>query len=164
MKKVTPFLWYNGKAEEAARFYVSVISNSKILSVTKNASSGTGPVGKVMAVRFSLGGQEFMAFNGGPRFKFTWAFSMFVNCKDQREVDRIWGKLVRGGKPLQCGWLEDRYGLAWQIIPRGMLEMIGHRDHVKAGRAVQAMLKMVKIDIGRIRNAFDGKAAKGGKS
>ena len=97
-----------------------------------------------------------MAFNGGPRIKFTWAVSMFVTCKDQREVDRLWAKLVKGGKPSQCGWLQDKYGLFWQIIPRALMEMIGHKDQAKAGRAVQAMLKMVKIDVAKLRRAFDG--------
>ena len=119
MKKVTPFLWFKDQAEQAARFYVSLFKNSRVISVTRNAVGVTGPKGKVMAVRFRLDGQEFMAFNGGPMFKFTWAYSMFVTCKDQREVDRLWGKLVRGGKPSQCGWLEDRFGLPWQIVPRG---------------------------------------------
>lgn len=157
MKKVTPFLWYRGQAEEAAKFYVSVIPRSRILSVTRNSSSGTGKVGSVMAVRFRLDGQEFVAFNGAPGVKFTWAVSMFVTCKDQREVDRVYGRLVRGGKPLACGWLQDKYGLPWQIIPKGMLEMIAHRDQAKAERAVQAMLKMVKIDFNKIRKAFQGK-------
>ncbi len=156
MKQVTPFLWYNDQAEQAARFYVSLFKHSKVLSVTRNASEGTGPKGKVMTVRFRLNGQEFMAFNGGPRIKFTWAVSMFVTCKDQREVDRLWAKLVKGGKPSQCGWLQDKYGLFWQIIPRALMEMIGHKDQAKAGRAVQAMLKMVKIDVAKLRRAFDG--------
>ena len=158
MQKITTFLMFNDQADAAVNLYTSVFKNSKIVSMHR---AGPSPTDAVMSATFQLEVQQFMAFNGGPRFKFTWAISMFVTCKDQKEVDRVWKKLVAGGKSLQCGWLEDRYGLAWQIIPSGMLDMIGHRDRVKAGRAVQAMLRMVKIDIGQIRRAFAGKQALG---
>ena len=156
MKQVTPFLWYKGQAEQAAWFYVSLFKGSKVLSVTHNATHLTGKKGKVMTVRFRLNGQEYVAFNGAPGIKFNWAFSMFVNCKDQREADRLWGRLAKGGKPLMCGWVEDRFGLCWQVVPRGLLEMIGHKDKAKAERATKAMMKMVKIDIAKVRRAFNG--------
>ena len=158
MKQVTPFLWFRKDAEKAARLYVSLFRNSKILAIARNTTGITGKPGRVMTVRFRLNGQEYLAFNGGPDLKLTTAYSMFVTCKDQQEVDRLWNKLVKGGRPIQCGWLEDRYGLAWQIIPNGMLELIGHKDRTKAGRAARAMLKMVKIDFARIKSAFRGPA------
>ncbi len=151
MQKVTPFLWFNTEAEAAAKFYTSIFKNSKILSVMP------GPDGNAMGVSFELEGQEFKAINGGPQFKFTEAISLFVDCKDQKEVDYFWEKLSVGGKTQQCGWLKDKYGLSWQIIPAALGDMLGDDDREKANRAMQAMLAMEKIDIAGLKKAFDGK-------
>ena len=148
MKKITPFLWFDDQAEQAMRFYVSVFKNSKVLSVSP------GPNGKAMSVTFELEGQAFMALNGGPQFKFTEAISLFVSCKTQDEVDELWAKLTAdGGEESRCGWLKDKYGLSWQIIPTALMEMLGDADPGKAGRAMEAMLKMNKIDIKALRAA-----------
>lgn len=150
MKKITPFLWFDDQAEQAMRFYVSVFKNSKVLSVSP------GPNGKAMSVTFELEGQAFMALNGGPQFKFTEAISLFVSCKTQDEVDELWAKLTAdGGEESRCGWLKDKYGLSWQIIPTALMEMLGDADPGKAGRAMEAMLKMNKIDIKALRAARD---------
>ena len=150
MNKITPFLWFDGKAEEAMRFYVSIFRNSKVLSVSP------GPNGKAMSVTFELEGQAFMALNGGPEFKFTEAISLFVSCTTQEEVDDLWAKLTAdGGEESRCGWLKDKYGLSWQIIPTALMEMLGDQDPEKAGRAMEAMLTMSKIDIKALRAARD---------
>ena len=150
MKTITPFLWFDDQAEQAMRFYVSVFKNSKVLSVSP------GPNGKAMSVTFELEGQAFMALNGGPQFKFTEAISLFVSCKTQDEVDELWAKLTAdGGEESRCGWLKDKYGLSWQIIPTALMEMLGDADPGKAGRAMEAMLKMNKIDIKALRAARD---------
>ena len=149
MQKIVPFLWFDGKAEEAARFYVSVFKNSKVVKVIP------GPKGTSMGVTFQLEGQEFYALNGDPQFKFTPAISLFVNCETQQEVDELWKKLWAGGSEEQCGWLKDRYGLSWQIIPTVLGKMLGDKDPVKANRAMQAMLQMKKIDIKRLQEAYD---------
>ena len=150
MNKITPFLWFDDQAEQAMRFYVSVFKNSKVLSVSP------GPNGKAMSVTFELEGQAFMALNGGPQFKFTEAISLFVSCKTQDEVDELWAKLTAdGGEESRCGWLKDKYGLSWQIIPTALMEMLGDADPGKAGRAMEAMLKMNKIDIKALRAARD---------
>lgn len=152
MQKITTFLWFDGKAEEAMKFYVSVFKNSKILSTMP------GPDGKVMTGTFQLEGQNFMALNGGPQFTFTEAISLFVNCETQAEVDDLWKKLtVDGGEESMCGWLKDKYGLSWQIVPSVLGKLFGDKDRVKAGRAVQAMLKMKKLDIAKLQAAFDGR-------
>ena len=143
MKKVTPFLWFDNQAEEAANFYVSIFKNSKVSSISP------------MLVTFELDGQEFMALNGGPEFKLTEAFSNFVNCETQEEVDELWAKLTAGGEESQCGWLKDKYGLWWQIIPVALGEMMGDKDPVKAKRVVDAMLQMKKIDIKILKQAYD---------
>ena len=149
MQKIVPFLWFDGKAEEAADFYVSVFKNSKILSVS-------GPKGKAMSVTFQLEGQPFYALNGGPQFKFTEAISLFVNCETQAEVDALWSKLIAGGgAESQCGWLKDKFGLSWQIIPTTLGRMLGDKDPKKANAAMQAMLQMKKIDIKRLQQAYD---------
>jgi len=149
MQKIVPFLWFDGKAEEAAEFYVSVFKNSKILSVS-------GPKGKAMSVTFQLEGQPFYALNGGPQFKFTEAISLFVNCETQAEVDDLWSKLTAGGgAESQCGWLKDRFGLSWQIIPTALGRMLGDKDPKKANAAMQAMLQMKKIDTQRLQQAYD---------
>ena len=150
MNKITPFLWFDDQAEQAMRFYVSVFKNSKVLSVSP------GPNGKAMSVTFELEGQAFMALNGGPEFKFTEAISLFVSCTTQEEVDDLWAKLTAdGGEESRCGWLKDKYGLSWQIIPTALMEMLGDADPGKAGRAMEAMLKMNKIDIKALRAARD---------
>ncbi len=154
MKKITPFLWFDDQAEEAAKFYVSVFKNSKLKSVKR---TGKGPKAKAFSVTFQLEGQDFFALNGGPHFKFTPAISLFVDCKDQREVDTLWKKLLKGGKESRCGWLEDKYGLSWQVIPKQLGEMLGDKDPEKAGRAMQAMMKMVKIDVKELKKAYDGR-------
>lgn len=155
MQKITPFLWFNDNAEEAANFYVSVFRNSKIVSVTRYGETGPGPKGSVMSVIFQLEGQEFYALNGGPQFTFTPAISLFVNCETQREVDELWGKLSQGGARQQCGWLQDKYGLSWQIIPSVLGRMLQDKDAAKAERVMQAMLQMDKIDIERLQQAYE---------
>lgn len=158
MQKITPFLWFDDQAEEAINFYVSIFKNSKVVSITRYGDEVPGPKGKVMTATFQLDGQEFMALNGGPQFKFTEAISFFVNCETQEEVDELWGKLTSdGGEESMCGWLKDKYGLSWQIIPTALGEMLGDKDPEKAGRVMQAMLKMQKIDIKTLEQAYDGK-------
>jgi len=149
MQKIVPFLWYDGKAEEAARFYVSIFKNSKVMSVTP------GPDGTAMAVTFQLEGQTFYALNGGPKYKFTPAISLYVDCETQTEVDELWNKLSAGGREDQCGWLQDRYGLSWQIIPTALPRLLGDKDPKKANAAMQAMLRMQKIDIKELQQAHD---------
>lgn len=156
MQKITPFLWFDNQAEEAAKFYVSIFKKSKILGVTRYGEAGPGPKGSAMTVRFELGGQEFIALNGGPHFKFTEAISFSVDCKTQDEVDEFWRKLSEGGEEGQCGWLKDKYGLSWQINPAILGEMLSDSDAKKAKRVMEAMLKMKKIEIGRLRQAYDG--------
>ena len=155
MQKVTPFLWFDNQAEEAMNFYVSLFKNSKVLSVSRYGEGGPGPQGTVMTATFQLDGQEFMALNGGPYFKFTEAISLFVNCETQEEVDELWGKLSEGGEISQCGWLKDKYGLSWQIVPTALGQMLGDKDPQKSQNVMQAMLQMTKIDIAALRRAYD---------
>ena len=155
MQKITPFLWFDDQAEEAMNYYVSIFKNSKIVSVNRYGDAGPGPKGKVMTATFQLNGQEFMALNGGPEFRFTEAISFFVNCETQQEVDELWEKLSAGGEEQRCGWLKDKYGLSWQIIPTVLGELMGDQDAEKAGRVTQAMLQMNKIDIAGLRRAYD---------
>jgi predicted 3-demethylubiquinone-9 3-methyltransferase (glyoxalase superfamily) len=151
MNKITPFLWFDDQAEEAMRLYVSVFKDSKVVSVTP------GPTGKAMSVQFELEGQPIMGLNAGPRFKFTEAISFFVSCKDQAEVDELWGKLTaNGGEESQCGWLKDRYGLWWQIIPTALIDALGDKDPDAAKRSMEAMLTMKKIDIKALETARKG--------
>ncbi len=157
MQKITPFLWFDGTAEEAMNFYVSVFKNSRIRSVTRYGEAGPGPQGTVMSATFQLDGQEFMALNGGPHFTFSPAISFFVNCATQAEVDELWEKLSAGGEKQRCGWLRDKYGVSWQIIPAALGEMLQDRDSGKSTRVMQAMLEMGKIDIERLRQAYEGK-------
>ena len=159
MQKITPFLWYDIQAEEAANFYVSIFKNSRILNVSRYGEAGPGPKGSAMSVTFELDGQRFIALNGGPHFKFTPAISFFVDCKDQQEVDELWNKLSSGGRIDHCGWLQDKFGLSWQIIPSILGEMLGDKDPVKSKNVMQAMLKMDKIVIADLRRAHEGKAA-----
>ena len=154
MQKITPFLWFDGKAEEAMRFYVSIFKNSKVGAITRYGDAGPGPNGTVMVVTFQLDGQEFIALNGGPQFTFSPAISFVVNCETQEEVDALWEKLSEGGEKLQCGWLRDKYGLSWQIVPTVLGEMIQDKDVEKSQRVMKAMLQMTKLDIERLKQAY----------
>jgi predicted 3-demethylubiquinone-9 3-methyltransferase (glyoxalase superfamily) len=159
MQKITPFFWFDDKAEEAASFYISIFKNSKIVNITRYGDAGaavTGrPKGTVMTVAFQLEGQEFVALNGGPQFKFTEAISLVVNCQTQEEVDEYWKKLSDGGQEVQCGWLKDKYGLSWQIVPTILGEMLSDRDPKKAERVMKAMLQMKKIEIKGLKQAYE---------
>ncbi len=159
MQKIITFLWFDNQAEEAANHYASIFPDSKIANVARYGDVGPGPKGSVMVVNFQLAGQEFMALNGGPEFKFNEAISLYVNCQDQDEVDELWAKLSDGGEPGPCGWLKDKYGVSWQVIPTVLSELIGDPDPEKAGRAMQAMLKMGKLDIAALRRAYEGQEA-----
>lgn len=169
MEKITPFLWFDNQAEEAAKFYVSLFKNSRILNVGRYGVGEPMPKGTARTVEFVLEGKRFIALNGGaagPGFKFNWAVSFLVNCETQREVDRLWTKLtVNGGQEGQCGWLKDRFGLSWQIVPAVLGRLLGDPDTAKAGRVMQAMLKMNKLDIGALKRAYGTGTAgkKGGK-
>jgi predicted 3-demethylubiquinone-9 3-methyltransferase (glyoxalase superfamily) len=156
MQKITPFLWFDGNAEEAMNFYVSIFKNSIVLKVTRYGEAGPGPKGSVMSATFQLEGQTFFALNGGPQFSFTPAISFFVNCETQQEVDELSEKLSEGGQKERCGWLKDKYGLSWQIIPSVLGEMLGDKDPAKASRVMQAMLQMNKIDIKGLQRAYNG--------
>ena len=156
MQKITPFLWFDNQAEEAANFYVSIFKNSKILGVSHFGEAGPGPAGTVLTVTFQLDGHEFTALNGGPYFTFTEAISLFVNCETQQEVDELWAKLTAGGEESMCGWLKDKYGLSWQIVPRALMELMQDKDPVKARRVTEAMLQMRKIDIAKLQQAYEG--------
>jgi predicted 3-demethylubiquinone-9 3-methyltransferase (glyoxalase superfamily) len=157
MQKITPFLWFDDNAEEAMHHYVAVFKNSKIGSVTRYGDGAPLPKGTAMSVTFQLEGQDFMALNGGPMFKFTEAISLFVSCQTQEEVDELWTKLCAdGGAPQRCGWLKDKFGLSWQIIPTVLSELLGDPDRARAGRVMQAMLAMEKIDISALRRAHEG--------
>src|SRR5215813_2038072 len=141
MQKITSFLWFDNNAEEAVNFYVSIFKNSKVISVARYGDAGPGPKGSVMTANFQLNGQEFVALNGGPRFKFTEAISFVVNCETQQEVDEFWGKLTEGGEESMCGWLKDKYGLSWQIVPNILPKLLQDKDAGKSQRAMQAMLQ-----------------------
>ena len=153
MPSITPFLWFDDKAEEAMNFYTSIFKDSKIGSITRYGDAGPGPKGTVMSATFQLNGQDFMALNGGPHYTFTPAISFFVGCETQEAVDELWEKLSEGGAKLQCGWLTDKFGLTWQIIPSVLVEMLGDKDAAKAQRVMQAMLQMDKIDIKALKQA-----------
>ncbi len=157
MPKISPFLWFDTQAEEAARFYASVFKNSRSVNIARYGDAGPGPKGSVMTVVFELDGKEFIALNGGPHFKFTEAVSFVVDCKTQEEVDEYWRKLSEGGEEGPCGWLKDRYGLSWQVVPSVLGEMLSDPDPVKSKRAMEAMLKMKKLDIAALRRAYDGR-------
>jgi predicted 3-demethylubiquinone-9 3-methyltransferase (glyoxalase superfamily) len=158
MPKITPFLWFDNNAEEAVNFYTSIFKNSKINSISRYGDAGPGPKGSVMTASFSLDGQNFTALNGGPIFKFNESISFVVNCKGQEEVDYYWEKLLAGGgKESQCGWLKDRFGLSWQIVPDVLGQLLGDKDAAKAARAMQAMLKMQKIDVQKLQDAANQK-------
>lgn len=153
MQKITPFLWFNGQAEEAMNFYTSIFKNSKAINVSRYGEGGPGQKGSVMSATFQLEGQTFMALNGGPQFTFTPAISLFVNCETQEEVDELWRKLSAGGSEERCGWLRDKYGLSWQIIPSVLGKLLQDKDPEKAKRVMMAMLKMNKIDIKILQEA-----------
>jgi predicted 3-demethylubiquinone-9 3-methyltransferase (glyoxalase superfamily) len=155
MQKITPFLWFDDKAEEAMNFYVSIFKNSKVGTVTRYGEAGPGPKGTVMSATFQLDGQEFFALNGGPHYKFTPAISLFVNCETQQEVDELWDKLSAGGRKDRCGWLQDKYGLSWQIIPSVLGKLLQDKDAKKSQRVMQAMLQMEKLDIKKLEQAYE---------
>ena len=156
MQKITPFLWFDGKAEEATNFYVSIFKNSKVMRVSRVGEGGPAPKRSVMSTTFQLEGQEFIALNGGPHFTFTPAISLFVSCETQAEVDDLWEKLSAGGEPGRCGWLKDKYGLSWQVIPSVLGKLLEGPDPAKSKRAMAAMLQMNKLDINALQQAHDG--------
>jgi len=158
MRPIVPNLWFDTEAEQAAELYVSVFPDSRIVRVARYPEGAPGPAGSVMSVEFELGGQRFVGINGGPQFPFTEAVSFQITCETQEELDAYWDRLVDGGEPSQCGWLKDRYGLSWQVVPLGMDEVLGDPDPdpERAGRAVQAMLGMTKLDLAALRAAADG--------
>jgi predicted 3-demethylubiquinone-9 3-methyltransferase (glyoxalase superfamily) len=154
-QKITPFLWFDGQAEEAANFYASIFDNSRILDVARYGEVGPGKKGSVMTVSFELEGQKFVGLNGGPHYKFTPAISFYISCRTQEEVDYFWERLLEsGGKPSQCGWLSDRFGVSWQVVPDALIEYLQDEDREKAQRVMQAMLQMVKIDINKLKEAY----------
>jgi len=155
MQKITPFLWFDGKAEEAMNFYTSIFENSKVVNVTRVGEGGPGPKGTVMSATFQLEGQEFHALNGGPMFSFTPAVSFFVNCETQQEVDELWEKLSAGGEKQRCGWLKDKFGLSWQIIPSVLGKLLQDKNPAKAKAVMTAMMQMDKLDIDGLRQAYD---------
>ncbi|MBX7111012.1 MAG: VOC family protein [Dehalococcoidia bacterium] len=156
MQKIHPMLWFNTQAEEAAEFYTSLFPDSRITDVARFGDGSPGTAGTVMTVSFELAGQQLTALNGGPEFNFTEAISLYVDCADQAEVDRLWERLTDGGEPGQCGWLKDRFGVSWQVIPSALGELMGDPDPERAGRVVQAMLQMTKIDVEGLRHAWAG--------
>jgi predicted 3-demethylubiquinone-9 3-methyltransferase (glyoxalase superfamily) len=158
MQKITPFFWFDSQAEEAANFYVSIFKDSKIINVARYGDAGPGPKGSVMLVNFQLEGQDFMALNGGPNYTLTPAFSLFVSCETQAEVNQLWGKLTDGGEEVQCGWLKDKFGMSWQIIPKALMELMQDKDPVKSQRVFKAMLQMKKIDIEGLKRAYRGES------
>jgi predicted 3-demethylubiquinone-9 3-methyltransferase (glyoxalase superfamily) len=161
MQKITPFLWFNDNAEEAVKFYTSIFKKSKIGKIARYDEAGEKaagrPAGSVMTIEFEIEGQDFIALNGGPHFKFNEAVSFVVSCKTQTEVDYYWNKLSAGGKEVQCGWLKDKFGLSWQIVPTILGELMSDKDPVKSQRVMEAMLKMVKLDINKLKAAYAGK-------
>jgi predicted 3-demethylubiquinone-9 3-methyltransferase (glyoxalase superfamily) len=156
MQTITPFLWFDNNAEEAVNLYISIFKNSKVLNVARYGEAGPGPKGSVMTMSFQLDGQEFIALNGGPHFKFTEAVSFSVNCETQEEVDEYWEKLSEGGEKGRCGWLKDKYGLSWQVNPSVLGKLLQDKDPEKSKRVVEAMLQMDKIDIKTLKQAYEG--------
>jgi predicted 3-demethylubiquinone-9 3-methyltransferase (glyoxalase superfamily) len=157
MQKITPFLWFDDNAEEAVKFYVSVFKNSKVGKVARYGKAGPGREGTVMTIAFELAGQEFVALNGGPTFKFTEAISFVVNCETQKEVDEFWEKLSAGEEKGQCGWLKDKFGLSWQIVPTELGKMMSDSDPARSQRVMKALLQMDKLDIAGLKRAYEGK-------
>ena len=157
MQKITPFLWFDNNAEEAVNHYRSIFKNSKIVTTTRYGDAGPGPKGSIMTIAFQLEGQDFIALNGGPVYKFNEAVSLSVDCKTQQEVDELWEKLSAGGQPGPCGWLKDKFGLSWQVVPSALIEMLQDKDAEKVKRVMAAMMKMGKIDIAALKQAYDRK-------
>ncbi|HVE86759.1 MAG TPA: VOC family protein [Myxococcales bacterium] len=158
MQKITPFLWFDTQAEEAMNFYLSVFPNSRTVSVSRYGDVGPKPKGTVMVATFILDGQQFQALNAGPEYKFNPSISFLVNCETQKEVDTLWDKLLAGGgKEMQCGWLTDKYGVSWQIVPVALGQMIADKDQAKANRVMAAMMQMVKLDIAKLKQAYEGR-------
>lgn len=155
-QKITTFLWFDNQAEEAVNFYTSIFKNSSVGDIARYGETGPGPKGSVMTMGFQLAGQHFTALNGGPHFKFTEAISLVVNCDTQDEVDEYWEKLSEGGQKVQCGWLKDKYGLSWQIVPRVLPELLKDKDPEKADRVMAAVMKMTKLDIAELKAAYEG--------
>ena len=155
-QKITPFLWFDGNAEDAINFYTSIFKDSKLVNVSRYGEGGPGPKGSLMTATFQLNGQEFMALNGGPMFKFTEAISFFVKCNTQAEIDEFWDKLSEGGEKSRCGWLKDKFGLSWQIVPPILGQLLNDKDPEKAKRVMMAMLKMSKIEIQKLKDAYEG--------
>jgi predicted 3-demethylubiquinone-9 3-methyltransferase (glyoxalase superfamily) len=155
MQKIIPFLWFDGNAEEAMNFYVSVFKNSKLGTITRSGDAGPGPKGTVITGTFQIDGQNFYALNGGPQFKFSSAISFFVNCETQQEVDELWEKLSAGGETMQCGWLKDKFGVTWQIVPTILGELLHGKDAKKSQSAMKAMMQMTKLDIAKLKQAYD---------
>lgn len=155
MQKITPFLWFDSNAEEAMKFYTSIFKDSKIKNISRYGEAGPGPKGTVMVGTFQLEGQEFMALNGGPQFTFSPAISFLVNCETQQEVDELWDELSEGGRKDQCGWLKDKYGVSWQIVPTVLGELMRDKDAEKSKRVMKAMLQMTKLDIEGLKKAYD---------
>ncbi|MEM5296339.1 VOC family protein [Burkholderia sp. JPY481] len=156
MQKIAPCLWFDGNAEEAAEFYTSVFPASRIATTLHSTDAGPGPAGEVVAITFEIEGQEFMVLNGGPQYKFTPAISLMVHCDSQEEIDHYWSKLLDGGEPVACGWLRDRFGVSWQITPNVLLRMLRDPDRAKASRVMAQMMKMVKLDIAPLEQAYRG--------
>lgn len=157
MQKITPFLWFDNNAEEAVNHYLSIFRNSKIGSILRCGEAGPGPKGSVLTIAFELEGQKFIALNGGPIFKFNEAISLSVDCKTQTEVDELWERLSDGGQKSQCGWLKDKFGLSWQVVPSALVEMLQDKDAAKSARVMVAMMQMSKIDIAALKQAYEGK-------
>ena len=155
MQKISTFLWFDDQAEEAVNFYISIFKNSNILEINRYSEVGPGPAGEVMLIKFQLEGQEFSALNGGPHFKFTEAISLVVNCESQEEIDDLWVKLCEGGEESQCGWLKDKFGLSWQIVPTALGELANDSDPEKSQRVMQALLQMGKLDIATLQHAYE---------
>jgi predicted 3-demethylubiquinone-9 3-methyltransferase (glyoxalase superfamily) len=158
-QRITPCLWFDTEAEEAARFYASIFKNSRITAITHYGEGMPMPKGTVMTVRFELDGQEFLALNGGPTFPFTEAISLMVECKDQKEIDFYWDRLLEGGSKAQCGWLKDKYGLSWQVVPQDLDKLLSDKDPAKSSRVLQAVMGMVKLDVSKLEAAYAGTSA-----
>ena len=156
MQKITPFLWFDDNAEEAVNFYISTFKDARLLDAKRYGEAGPGPKGTIMTATFELNGQQFIALNGGPLYKFTEAVSFVVKCETQEEIDYYWDKLLDGGQAQRCGWLKDKFGLSWQIVPVQLSELFGGNDPQRAGRVMQAMMQMVKFDIAKLKEAYAG--------
>ena len=155
MQRITPFLWFDGQAEDAARFYTAIFHNSKLGSVRRCGDQGPGPKGSVMSVELELDGQSLISFNGGPQFPVTPAISMFVRCETQDEIDYYWHRLLDGGKPVQCGWLTDRFGVSWQVVPDALGEMLQDPDPRRSANVMKAMMQMIKLDLAKLQAAYE---------